>query len=179
MFRYKIDHEVELRLFQEHQAELLFELVDENRDHLREWLPWVEGNQSAEDTREFIARSIDRFAQENGFASGIWYKKKLVGCIDLHEIDWLNIQTSIGYWLSASVQGKGIMTRACRGLIDYAFQELELNRIEICCATENQKSRAIPERLGFRQEGVVRQTQRINDRFVDLVVYGMLAGEWR
>jgi ribosomal-protein-serine acetyltransferase len=179
MFRYKIDHEVELRLLQEYQADQLFDLIDENRDYLREWLPWVDGNQSADDTKVFIRRSLSRFAKEDGFASGIWYQNRLVGCIDLHEIDWFNHQTSIGYWLSASDQGQGIMTRACRELINYAFHKLDLNRIEICCAPENLKSRAIPEKLGFKQEGTVRQTQRLYNRFVDLVVYGMLASEWQ
>jgi ribosomal-protein-serine acetyltransferase len=85
---------------------------------------------------------------------------------------------SIGYWLAAPWQGKGIMTTACAALIDHAFKELKLHRVEIRCATGNARSRAIPERLGFVKEGVIRQGEWVNDRFLDLAVYGMLATDW-
>ena len=71
------------------------------------------------------------------------------------------------------------MTRACRALVDYAFSELGLNRIEIQCAVQNVKSRAIPERLDFTQEGVIRQAEWLYDHYNDHVIYGMLAEEWR
>ena len=88
-------------------------------------------------------------------------------------------RTEIGYWLAEPQQGRGIMTRACRRFIDYLFDDVKLNRVEIRCATENDRSRAIPKRLGFKEEGVLRQVQMIHDRLVDHAVYGMLADEWR
>jgi ribosomal-protein-serine acetyltransferase len=71
------------------------------------------------------------------------------------------------------------MTKGCQALISYAFNDLELNRIEIRCATGNRKSCAIPERLGFVKEGVVRQAEWLYDHFVDHIIYGMLASEWK
>ncbi len=71
------------------------------------------------------------------------------------------------------------MTEACRAMVNHAFRELGLNRVGIACATENHRSRAIPERLGFRQEGVQRQAEWLYDRFVDRALYAMLASEWR
>ncbi len=71
------------------------------------------------------------------------------------------------------------MTKACSALSSYAFDELELNRVEIRCATENKRSRAIPEKLRFTQEGIVRKAEWLYDHYVDLVVYGMLAEQWR
>lgn len=70
------------------------------------------------------------------------------------------------------------MTSACRAMVNIAFEEYGLNRVEIRAAADNRKSRAIPERLGFQKEGVSRQTEWIYDHFVDHVVYGMLADEW-
>ena len=70
------------------------------------------------------------------------------------------------------------MTAAVRALTDHALRAWELNRVEIGVASENRHSRAIPERLGFREEGTVRQAQRVGDRYLDLVVYGMLAEDW-
>ncbi len=84
----------------------------------------------------------------------------------------------IGYWLGDVFQGRGIMTQACRAMVAYGFSERGLNRIEIHCAPANVKSRAIPERLGFRIEGTLRQAEKLVDGYVDNVVYGLLASEY-
>jgi len=70
-----------------------------------------------------------------------------------------------------------LITKACRVLIDHAYDELNLNRIEMRCGVENKKSRKIPEKLGFREEGIVHQGGWLHDHFVDYVIYGMLANE--
>ncbi len=131
------------------------------------------------DTRAFIKHSLEKFAANNGLAAGIWFRGKLAGVIGLHWIDWANRSTYIGYWLAASQQGRGLVTRAGRALVDYAFVELGLNRVEIRCAVKNKKSRAIPERLGFEAEGINRQAEWLYDHYVDLVVYGLLISEYR
>ena len=71
------------------------------------------------------------------------------------------------------------MTKSCRALIEHAFRELRLNRVEIYCAVENSRSRRIPARLGFVEEGVHRQAEWVHDHFKDLVSYSMLAREWK
>ena len=70
------------------------------------------------------------------------------------------------------------MTRAVRTLVDHAFGVWDLHRVEIQAAVNNHRSRAIPERLGFREEGVLREAERIGDRWNDLAVYAILAPEW-
>lgn len=178
MFLHKVDDEVELGLLQPHHSQQLFKLVDQNRAYLREWLNWVDGTQSSIDTQAFIERSLQRFARNDGVSCGIWYRGELCGCIDFYEVSWSHRQSSIGYWLAAPLQGKGIMTRACNGLIGYGFDELNLNRIVIYVAPENIRSQAVPERLGFQKEGLLRQSIWINERFLDLIVYSLLASEW-
>jgi ribosomal-protein-serine acetyltransferase len=110
-----------------------------------------------EHTKTFIESALKGFAENNGMNCGIYYQGRMAGCIGLHGYDWSNKKTSIGYWLGAEYQGKGIMTSTCKAIIDYIFNELKLNRVEIRAAVSNAKSRAIPERLGFVQEGIVRQ----------------------
>lgn len=95
-----------------------------------------------------------------------------------HRIDLQNRIGELGYWLGEKFQGRGIMTKACRAMVAYGFSERALNRIEIHCAAANEKSRAIPERLGFRIEGALRQAERLADGYVDNVVYGLLASEF-
>jgi RimJ/RimL family protein N-acetyltransferase len=118
-------------------------------------------------------------AANNGFQAGIWWNNQLVGCIGFHSIDWSNRKISIGYWLAQGFQGDGIMTNARKALVDIAFDHYGLNRVEIRAATDNHKSRTIPERLGFDNEGCIREAEWLYDHFVDHIVYGMLAAQWR
>jgi ribosomal-protein-serine acetyltransferase len=70
------------------------------------------------------------------------------------------------------------MTAAVTALLRHGFRTLRLNRIEIRAGVRNRRSRAIPERLGFRHEGTLRQAERLAERFVDHAVYALLASEW-
>lgn len=109
----------------------------------------------------------------------IWVQDNLAGIVSLHGLDWADRKASLGHWLGASFQGQGLVTKACRILINHAFSELKLNRLEIQCDSENGRSRKVAERLGFTQEDVLRQAWWSRDRFVDLVVYGLLKSEWQ
>jgi ribosomal-protein-serine acetyltransferase len=173
-FHLKVTDEIDLRLVEEQHAQELFNLTDANRQHLREWLPWVDQTHSVTDTLEFIASCASQFSENGAFQVVICFKGRICGMIGHHGIDRLNRATSLGYWLAASHQGKGIMTASCRVLINHAFRDLDLHRVEIRCATENRRSRAIPERLGFAFEGVARQSEWLYDHFVDLAIYGLL-----
>jgi ribosomal-protein-serine acetyltransferase len=175
----RIDEDTELRLYEERHAQEVAELVDQNRAYLRQWLPWLDNSRTVEDSKAFIRHSLQQFANNEGFQAGIWYKGKLVGGIGYHAINWANRKVEIGYWLAEAYQGKGLMTKACRTLVTYAFNELGLNKVEIHCATGNIRSCAIPKRLGFTEEGILRDAGWLYDHFEDLVVYGLLAREWQ
>ncbi len=174
-----VDEEVELHVFHEDDAPTLFALTNQNRAYLRAWLPWIDRTGGVEDSLAFIRDNLLRYAENRGFSCGIWYYGQLVGTIGYHDIDWSDRKVEIGYWLAEATQGKGIMTRACRTMMAYAFETLHLNKIEIHCATGNTRSCAIPRRLGCTLEGVIRQGEWLYDHFVDLNVYGMLASEWQ
>jgi ribosomal-protein-serine acetyltransferase len=178
LFSLKVNEDVVLRLLETRDAAQLFNLLDASRAHLKEWLPFVDGTQSVADVREFIQSGLQKYASGNGAELGIWYRGELAGVLGLHYIDWANRSTSIGYWLGAGFQGKGIMSNSCRSFIDFLFEEYGMNRIEIQVAPLNVKSRAIPERLGFQNEGCRRQAEWLYDHFVDHVIYSILARDW-
>jgi ribosomal-protein-serine acetyltransferase len=179
MFAYRIDESLELRLLEDRQADELFALVDANRAHLRQWLPWVDETKSADDTRNFIRRTLEALARNDGFTTGIWHDGRIVGVVGLHYIKWTSRKTEIGYWLAESAQGKGIMTRTCRALTAYLVEELKLNRVEIRCNSGNHRSRAVPRRIGFTEEAILRQAQLLHGEYQDDVVYAMLAQDWK
>jgi ribosomal-protein-serine acetyltransferase len=178
MFAFPLGDGAELRLLEQTHSDALYALVDANRPHLRAWLPWVDGDRSVDDTRYFIRIATEQFASNQGYHCGIWDQGELAGTIGHHRIDWRNRATSLGYWLGEAYQGRGLMTRACRALVTHAFGPQGLNRVEIRAATGNLRSRAIPERLGFRQEGILCQGEWLYDHYVDLAVYAMLASQW-
>jgi ribosomal-protein-serine acetyltransferase len=168
----------ELRLLEHHHAQEMFSLIDQNRAYLRRWLPEWDVQKSLDDCKAIIKSSLEQLAANGGFTMGIWWEGSLAGIIGAGQIDWENRSTMIGYWLGEKYQGRGLVTRACRAVIDYLFSELKLRRVEIRCATTNPRSCNIPKRLGFSKEGVLRHAQALDDRYLDLEVYGLLAGEW-
>ena len=170
---------VVLRPVRLYHGEEIYAAVMDNRDSLARWLPWVEGVKGLPDVREFIRRSMAE--QDCGVAVqlGVWTNASFLGMVGLHSVDWTNRRTSIGYWLTEHGRGRGVMTACARALIDFAIDDLEINRVEIRCGVDNVSSRAIAERLGFRLEGTARQDMILNGPYVDLVIYAVLAREWR
>ena len=168
-----------LRLLEEDDADELFALIDANREHLGPWMPWVQSDRAPADVLQFIRATRRQIADNDGLQTAIVDPGgRIVGVIGVHNIDWLNRKTSIGYWLAAGEQGRGTMTAAVRAYVEHAFTTWKLNRVMIQAAVENTRSRAIPERLGFREEGVMREVERIGDQMLDDVVYAMLAADW-
>lgn len=173
-----IDDDSRLELINQSHAEELFDLIEENREFLKQWLPWLDNNRYLQNTIDFISISQLQYERNETIQFVLFYKGKIAGIVGFHKIDWINRLTSIGYWIGEGFQGHGLVTKACARVLDYSFGKLCLNRIEIRCANDNFKSRAIPERLGFKEEGLVRQAEWIYDHYVDHIIYGMLESEW-
>lgn len=174
----QLDDHTRLAPAEPSMASEIFKLTDENRDQLSEWLPWLVFTKTSKDTEKYLRSSWEQMENGECFQLAIVYRGKIVGMIGVHHINWTDKQTSIGYWLGAEAQGKGIMTRACRALINYLFTNLGLHRIEIRCATGNHKSRAIPERLGLKHEATLQDAELTGGQFHDSEVYSAIATKW-
>lgn len=173
-----VDEDIELRLVAQGDAPRIFALTDRDREYLRQWLPWVDGTRNVADTEGFVQRSLDQIRRGEGFQACIEYRGELAGVMGFVYLDPENRRAEIGYWLGQALQGRGIMTRACRALVNHGFTSLGLNRIEIRVDVDNRKSRAIPERLGFAQEALLRESVQDHGRFRDIVMYAKLRREW-
>jgi ribosomal-protein-serine acetyltransferase len=179
MFTKNLDDGAHLaRLEMRHDKEL-FALIDRNRSHLREWLPFVDGTRNIEHSNAFIQGSLERFARDGSFDAGIFQGDALVGVIGLHWINWSHRITSLGYWLSADAQGGGLMTRSVNAVLEHCFAGLGLNRVQSAAATGNARSNAVLRRCGFELEGVSRDAEWLYDHYVDHNLYGLLEREWR
>ncbi|HEY0428622.1 MAG TPA: GNAT family protein [Pyrinomonadaceae bacterium] len=179
MFSYQVDKNLKLVLPQPQHAEDITAVVRENLEQLQRWVPWATADYSVETAREYINRTLKEFAENGTFGMNVVFDGKFVGALGFHQLDMTNKSAHVGYWLAKEAQGRGLMTRCCRILIDYLFDEMNLNRIQINCNVENVKSRAIPERLGFKLEGIHRQVEFFDNRFGDWAIYAMLKEDWK
>lgn len=173
----EIDGIIELRKLTLSEAEACFKLIIKNNQYLREWLPWLDLIKTVDDEKKFIQGSYDKASEQKSADFGIYNEGTLVGIISFHYIDKENKKTSIGYWLDKDSQGNGVMTKATKMLVMFAFESLKLNRIQIECAIGNNKSSSIPKRLGFKLEGVTRQAEWLYDHFVDWETYSLLSSD--
>lgn len=172
-----IDENIRIELIKETHAKLIFEMVDQNRTHLREWLPIVYKIPSIEFAESFVKGSIQSNEAGVEHALGFFEYQQAIGRIGVYKIDNQNRIGEIGYWIVENSQGKGIITKACKVMIDFCFNDLDLNRIEIKCATANLRSKAIPEKLDFSRDGVIRQGEFVHDKFFDLALYSLLKSD--
>ncbi|SDX13361.1 GNAT family N-acetyltransferase [Paenibacillus sp. CF384] len=179
MFSYSINADLKLHILQIHHADEIYAAIQKNREHIGEFLPWALTTTSVDEVKLYIEYELKRFAGNNGVSCGIFYQDRYIGNISVQDINWKHRKTSIGYWLCADYQGKGFMTEACRTIIRHIFQELELNRIEIRVREDNARSKAVPLRLGFLQEGIIRAAEYNKGHYHDHLVYGLLKSEWK
>ena len=167
-----------MRSLSQNDVAKVYEVTDSNRNHLRTWLPWVDGTDSPAVTENVITSWEKDYECKRDVVLGIFENSEYIGNIGLHDLKRPNRSGMVGYWLAENRQGRGIVTDCVRALTDFGFQTLGLNRIYIHCAAENKKSRAIPERLGFVQEGVLQDGEYLYGTFHDLIIYGMVKRNW-
>jgi ribosomal-protein-serine acetyltransferase len=165
-----------LRPLAEDQAEELYEVSDRNRAHLAPYLPWAETNTPADSVAFIRDCHVNREAGIE-LALGILVDDKIVGHISLMSIQPAH-KAEIGYWLAREVNGRGIITRAAAVLVAYAFDELKLERLLLRCRTDNPRSRAVAQRLGFHLDGIDRRDDKRGENFYDIERHSLLRQEW-
>lgn len=173
-----VDFDLELLPLEPLHAVDLFTLVERDREYLHQWQNWPDHLHTLEDMIVLIENAQHKRAANTGLDLVMVVDGQPAGKISLVFIDWITRHSEIGYWLGESFQGRGIVTRACRALLDYAFDEINLHLVDIRCAVGNIRSRAIPERLGFTFQGVLPYKTPLRDQFIDEVLYSMDAVLW-
>lgn len=178
MFQLRVDDEISLMLVSSYRADDVYALIDSNREHIGEFLPWLTPEYNRESYDQFIAMARQDFAKQTAYGTIIYYKDQPAGAVGLHVRQSSSHEAEIGYWLGKTFTGKGIMTRAVASLLDFAFGTLSLQRVYIRCAINNTASCAIPKRLGFQHEGTLRKQVHINGTYQNVNMFSILRGEW-
>ena len=153
----------------------LWAAIEPERERLGRWLHWANLLSSIEDQRRWLEGATAPEATDEH--NVIVVDDRIAGNVGLMPND-LEGDHEVGYWLTSAFEGKGLMTRAVREVVSHAFAEHAAHRVTIAAAVSNGRSRAVPERLGFTLDGVMREATRTDEGFSDLAVYGMLDREW-
>jgi RimJ/RimL family protein N-acetyltransferase len=171
-----------LRPYREDDAQQLWEAVDESREHLGTWLPWVKDYGERSDANITVRRLQARWLQREDLVVAVFDKAsgRLLGGSGLHRIDWHIRRFEIGYWVRKSAEGHGYITEAVQVLTRFAFNELEANRVLIRMDPANTRSRAIPERLGFIYEGRLRNDMPdVEGRACDMDMFALIPDDFK
>lgn len=153
------------------------EAVNSSLARLGKWLPWANHPHTHEESENTARRHETEYLLRENFVLPIFDRNsnRLLGGSGLHRVDWSLPKFEIGYWIREGEEGKGIVSEAVIAITRYAFQKLKAKRVEIRCAPENLRSRAIPERLGFQLDGCLRlDTLLPNKELSDSLIFSRL-----
>jgi ribosomal-protein-serine acetyltransferase len=180
-----VSQQITLRPVEARDIPELYKLIDQSRPYIAQWLGWLVEGYGIEQQYEYYELSQKWVKQGSGINYVIVWQASpadepvVCGQISYQLINAANKQLHLGYWLGEGYQGHGIMTTAVRALTEHAFTVLGFNKVSIQAATRNSKSWGIPERLGFKFVGTLRENEWLHDHFVDHRLYEMLKREWQ
>lgn len=159
-------------------AQEMFDLIDQNRDQLNEFLPWPDKIKNVQDQINYIKMTNESWKQKALFDYGIYNlaNQKFVGNIGVHSIDWRNSRCELGYWLGHSFEGQGFASEAV-GLVENECFKIGFHRIEIRCSTRNEKSAYVALRNRYKLEGILKNEIIENNIFRDTMIFAKLATE--
>lgn len=174
----RVDGQISLHLARPELAEAIFGAIDENRSYLRRWLPWVDYTKTVEDTKSFIQESKKHNSEGSRLTAFLEFDGELAGSLGVVNFNKEHHKCEIGYWLREDLQGKGIITKALATFAEYLFLNKSMNRLEILVLVGNHRSSAIPKRLGFQCEGVLREAVLMYHVYHDAELYSLLKRDW-
>lgn len=174
-----VDNSIILRTYSVEDAPALFSAINDDRNHLHPWLDWLDKTTKEEHTLQFIEQSLHQLDMQEGLALGIFKEGRIIGGIGMHHWDQATKRVYAGYWISKEHEGKGIIDKSMRAFIAYLFDKIGLNKIELHFIPSNKRSAKVAEKLGFRIEGVIRQSMMRNGMPEDTVITGLLKSEWK
>jgi ribosomal-protein-serine acetyltransferase len=153
--------------------------IRETLPELVRWLPWAHPAHSRADTRAYLRDARQAWERRAALELVVEDAKseELLGIVSAHRIDWTRRCAGIGYWVRRTAWGKSVATEAAGALVDFCFRRLELHRLEALVAPGNPASQHVVEKLGFQREGIAREFEFIDGRWLDHIQYGLLAWE--
>ena len=163
------------------EGDEVWEAIEESREQITPWLPWAKYQLTREEPEMSARRAWAKWQTREDLAMVIRDRVsgRYLGGSGLHSINWDVPKFEIGYWLRTSAVGNGYVTEAVQVLCSFAFDTLKANRIEIRCDSRNERSIAVPARLGFILEAHLRNDLLDNNKELrDTLVYALTPSDF-
>jgi ribosomal-protein-serine acetyltransferase len=162
-------------------AHELWLAVNGSRAALERYLPWVPFQTDPVSSQRFAQACMDDWDQQRALRFVIRERvhRSLAGVVGLENCSHLHRSCELGYWLRNESTGRGLMREAARACVSFAFEQLGAHRVRVAAATDNHRSLAVIHSLGFRFEGIARQAERCDERWLDHAVFALLATDER
>jgi len=161
-------------------AELIFNLIDKNRNHLEPWFPWPKFTLRVEDSLKYLFNKEEKIDKGEIIEYGLFIKDEYIGNISMFDISREDSSAEIAYWISSFKTGNGYVTEAIKLLEREAFETIGLNRIQIKCDERNKASLGVAKRCGYKYEGKFRENsfnEYFND-FANTLMFSKLKSEY-
>ncbi|MFE3185285.1 GNAT family N-acetyltransferase [Streptomyces violascens] len=178
MFALPLGDDARLRPLEPWQAREFLEHMDRARPYVDPWIPWATFSTDLATAEATLQRYATATAEDSRRIYGIWLDGTLVGGVMFTSFDTASGVCEIGCWLEEKGAGRGLVTRACRVLIDWAFTERAMSRVEWWVAAGNTRSIEAARRLGMTREGVLRGRYPYRGTRHDSEIWAVLAEEW-
>jgi RimJ/RimL family protein N-acetyltransferase len=178
VFAHPLGDGAELGMLEPWHAEEFLDAVRRSREHLLPAIPVAHTVHTVEDARAYLRRFADGHAKDAEHLFGIRLDGALVGVTMLFTFDTLRGTCEMGVWLAPEARGRGLVTRACRYVLDWAFETRGMKRVQWTHSPDNDRSAATARRLGMTREGVLRSAWTLGGVRTDSVVWSVLAEEW-
>ena len=172
-FELPVTDDVALRLAEVRLAERYHAMIERNRERLARWERWAETPGTLTDTRSWLESRMLAFAQGRQVPTVVVRDGELVGSCGA-EIDGYTRSASIGYWVDAASEGRGLVTASARALVDHLFAEYPVDRVELRTTADNLRSQAVARRLGCTLDGTLRKASVRGATRVDECVFTLL-----
>ncbi len=168
-----------IRRYRDSDVQAFFEAARESTREVHPWLPWCRPDFSVDDAARWVSSREEawRVETEKSVVLCDLESDGFVGGAGLNRIDRGHRVANLGYWVRTTWTGRGAATAAIRLCAGYAFEELELERVEIVVVLENEASKRVAEKAGAVFEGMLRKKLRIRDESRDSAMYSLVRGD--
>lgn len=170
-----------IRALHRSDAGPLHEAIEETLSELVPWLPWARPGHTRTETRRYVRAARAAWARRTSFEFAVEERTSgtILGVTSLHRLDWLRRSAGVGYWIRRRRFGEGFATEAADAVVSHAFGSLSIHRVEALIGLFNKASQRVVEKLGFTREGVAREVEFVDGRFLDHLQYSLLEGDRR
>jgi RimJ/RimL family protein N-acetyltransferase len=166
--------EVKIRPYEFSDADDIYSAAIESVAEIGPWMPWCHSNYQRNDAEAWIEATIAGREAKTMYDFAIIADGKYVGGCGINHINWMDRTANLGYWVRTPVTRRGVATMAAREVINWAFAETTLNRIEIVSACKNIASQRVAEKLGADRDAVLRKRTLVNGQASDAILFSVI-----